>query len=326
MALTKEQIAAELIRRGVPPQRLAQAGYGQIARQGETGLIAPPLEAPDPVAARQAYGKDYGMLRDAREAVGRIGPVDSQLERFQQLNQEQRTGGIQHQSYEGLEVANPFNWAGMIGEQFARYDPEIKGMSGIASELQGKARPPGSGATSDFEQRLYRQGVPSPDKPGPVNDDIITYMRSTMSEENDRLAFQEEFLRRNGTLSGAPQAWTRYLKANPYAVADGARYKPNTGRQSWDEYFGVRQTLRDKSRATAEDAWKKRLGTLSSPNARGLSFEQFWDSYSRENFDERGRPKPGRPGGPKPAAAKPAKPAPGSKPAPSKGYRVLSVE
>jgi hypothetical protein len=320
MALTKEQIAAELIRRGVPPQRLAQAGYAQVARQGETGLIAPPLAAPDAVAARAAYGKDYGMLRDAREAAGRIGPVDAQLERFQQLNQTQRTGGIQHQSYEGFEKVNPFNWLGMIGEQFARYDPEIKGMSAIASELQGKARPPGSGATSDYEQRLYRQGVPSPDKPGDVNDAIVTYMRSTMNEETDRLAFQEEFLRRNGSLSGAAQAWTRYTKANPYSVAKGSSYKPNTARQPWDEYFGIRPTGRDQGRAKAEEAWKKKLGSLSKPNARGVTFQQFWDSYSRQNYDERGRPMPAATPA-APAIAAPRKPA-----ASTKGVRVLSIE
>lgn len=240
MQLSKEDIAAELIRRGVSPDQIAAAGYPQVARQGAAGLIAPRLSAPDEIAARQAYGKDYGMIRDAREALGRAGQVESQLSRFQGLNRQQATGGIQSQSYDGWgEKANPFNWPGMIGNAFERFDPEYQGMSGIASELQGKARPAGSGATSDFEQRLYRQGVPSPEKPGPVNDDIATYMRSTLSEEGDRLAFQEEFLRRNGSLSGAQQAWSRYIKSNPYAQAEGVRFKPNTKRQPWDQYFGV---------------------------------------------------------------------------------------
>lgn len=240
MDMDKEQIAQELIRRGVPPERLAAAGYGQVAQQARTGLIAPKLEAPDPVAARGAYLSDYKRLSERREGLGKYASNLGQLDRFQQLNRNQRTGGIQHQDYQGWELANPANLPGIIGNAVAKFDPEVQEMSGIASGLQGQARPIGSGATSDFEQRLYRMGVPSPEKRGPVNDNIIRYQKGVIAEERDRTAFDEEFMRRNGSLSGASEAWARYTQTNPYIVTDNkGRTNLNGKRQDWREYFGL---------------------------------------------------------------------------------------
>ena len=229
--MDKEQIAQELIRRGVSPDEIAAAGYGQTAQQGRTGLIAPRLEAPDPVAQRGAYIRDYGKLSERREGLGRHASNLAQLDRFQQLNQGQRTGGIQHQDLGGWNPVQSINEA---------MNPRLKEMSGIASGLQGQARPVGSGATSDFEQRLYRMGVPSPEKPGPVNDNIIRYQKGVVAEERDRTAFDEEFMRRNGSLSGSAEAWARYVTANPYIVTDSqGRTTLNDGRQDWRTHFGL---------------------------------------------------------------------------------------
>ena len=286
-ARSKEQIAAELLRRGVPPEQIAAAGYPQVARQGQTGLIAPRLEAPDEVAARQAYGKDYGSIRDAREALGRVAPVEAQLDRFRGANALQPTGGIQSQDYQGWERAAPWNWPGMVANGLSeRWDPEYQTMSGIASVLQGQSRPVGSGATSDFEQRLYRQGVPSPEKLGPVNDGTIAYMKGTLAEENDRLAFQEEFLRRNGSLNGATQAWVRYTQANPYGVTGAAGYRQNTKRQPWDQYFGVKPSTNPKERAQEAffATWTKKRGTSRGADQ---AFAAWWPQYARQKGIEK---------------------------------------
>lgn len=243
--MDKEQIAQELIRRGVSPDKIAAAGYGQIAQQGRTGLIAPPLNAPDPVAARSAYGRDYNRLSERRETLGRHTPNLANLERFQALNRVQRTGGMQHQTMAGIERFNPLEWPGAVGNMFAKFDPEVREMSGIASGLQGQARPVGSGATSDFEQRLYRMGVPSEDKPGPVNDNIIRYQKGVIAEERDRTAFDDEFIRRNGSLSGSSEAWANYVTAHPYIVTDAkGRTQLNTKRPDWRQHFGLQAPQR----------------------------------------------------------------------------------
>ncbi len=238
MPVNPDDIARELIRRGVDPAEISRINPS-LGRQAQAGLIAPRLVAPDKIAERGAYIRDYAQINKDRDALGSAYPMTRDLDRFEALNQ-QRTGGIQHQDYDGWERLNPLNWPGMIGHTVASRDPEIKEMSGIASNLQGKARPVGSGATSDFEQRLYRAGVPSPEKEGPTNQSIIANMKGTIAEENDRLAFQEEFLRRNGSLSGSQQAWASYVTANPYTVlGEGGRASLNTKRADWKEHFGI---------------------------------------------------------------------------------------
>lgn len=239
MTPTPDDIARELISRGVDPAEIERINP-TLGRQARTGMIAPRLQAPDKIAERGAYIRDYGQINKDRDGLGRTYPMTADLDRFEALNQRQRTGGIQHQDQDGWERVAPWNWPGMAGGVVAKMDPEYKEMSGISSGLQGKARPVGSGATSDFEQRLYRMGVPSPEKEGPTNSSIIAYQKGVMAEENDRLAFQEEFLRRNGSLSGSQQAWSQYVTANPYTVTgEGGRSALNGKRTDWKAHFGL---------------------------------------------------------------------------------------
>lgn len=236
--ISGDQIAQKLLSMGITPDQIAEANPA-IGRRVQAGLIAPHLVAPDKIAERGAFIKDYSDLNSQRDELGKMYPMTSELDRFHKINERQPTGGIDKQDYDGWERANPLNWPGMAGHAFTQYDPEVKELSGIASGLQGKARPVGSGATSDFEQRLYRMGVPSPEKQGPTNDNIINYQKGVLAEQSDRLAFQEEFLRRNGSLSGSQQAWGRYIAGNPYVVTDDHGTRANPRRADWKDHFGV---------------------------------------------------------------------------------------
>lgn len=239
MPLSPDAIVQELLARGITPDQIAAANPA-IGRRVQAGMIAPRLQAPDKIAERSAYTRDYGKINDSREGLARVYPMTADLDRFHALNVQKGTGGIENQDYDGFERLNPLNWPGMVANTWEKRNPNIKEMAGIASGLQGKARPVGSGATSDFEQRLYRQGVPSPEKEGPINDSIIAYQKGVMNEESDRLAFQEEFLRRNGSLSGSQQAWGRYVAANPYTVTgEGGRSALNSRRADWKQHFGI---------------------------------------------------------------------------------------
>lgn len=226
--MSADRIVQELLARGVPPEEIERVNptLGQRAR---TGLVAPRLVAPDKIAERGAYIRDYSKLSERREGLGRYYPVKSKLDKFDALNRQAGTGKIY-----AMETLNPI--AGIA----KAFNPALEEMSGIASELQGQARPVGSGATSDFEQRLYRMGVPSPDKSGPTNASITAYMRGVLDEESDRTAFDEEFLRRNGSLAGSQEAWSRYVNANPYTVAGkGGRSSLNPNRKDWRGHFGL---------------------------------------------------------------------------------------
>jgi hypothetical protein len=236
---TPDQVVQALLAKGVSPAQIAAVNPA-VGRRVQAGLIAPRLQAPDKIAERGAYVRDYGQINKDRDDLAKVYPVTTDLDRFHSLNTKKATGSIGQQDYDGWEKANPLNWPGMLASTWEKRDPLFKEMSGISSGLQGKARPAGSGSTSDLEQRLYRMGVPSPEKEGPTNDNIINYQKGVISEQNDRLAFQEEFLRRNGSLSGSQDAWTRYIAANPYTVSDkDGRTRLNPQRADWKEHFGV---------------------------------------------------------------------------------------
>lgn len=229
MPIDKQAIAEELLRRGVSPDELAKAGYGQIAQQGRTGLIAPKMDFGDPAGERQTARDDYKELGKRRAQTNTYSGVNSALDRFQSLNERTNTGGIMN---------------GPVGSKrsglISMMDPKVGEMDAITSGLQGKARPAGSGATSDFEQRLYRQGVPSSDKAGPVNASIRTYMKSVLSEDSDRVAFEDEYFRKNRNLANSAEAWTRYVSAHPYAMTDSkGNYVKNPKRADWRQYFGI---------------------------------------------------------------------------------------
>ena len=271
MTPSPDDIARELISRGVDPAEIERINP-TLGRQAKSGLIAPRLQAPDKIAERGAYIRDYGQINKDRDALGTAYQSTRDLDRFEALNTKETggiaTGGIQHQDYDGWERAAPWNWPGMIGGVVAKQNPKFKEMSGISSGLQGKERPVGSGATSDFEQRLYRMGVPSPEKTGPTNQSIIASRRGAMAEESDRLAFQEEFLRRNGSLSGSQQAWAQYVSANPYTVlTDKGAAAANPRRTDWKTHFGLgpapapRQVGSGSAapRAKKPDGWTKAL-------------------------------------------------------------------
>jgi hypothetical protein len=225
--IQKEQVAAELLRRGrLTPEQATQMGYGHLVTQQQHGFLTGAPEAPDPVAARQAYAKDYSAVVKSRESLAPTYGLQKQLDRFDELSHTTSTG--------------PIFGVPMLGSALGNLDPNRQQMSGIASELQGKARPVGSGATSDFEQRLYRQGVPSPDKYPEANASITAYMRSNIKQQQDYVAFQDAYLRQNKTLAGSEDAWARYVADQPYAATDEkGNYKLKTDRQDWKTYFGL---------------------------------------------------------------------------------------
>lgn len=236
--VSADAIAQELLSRGVPPEEIERVNPALGARV-RSGIIAPRLVAPDRVAERGAYIRDYDKLSKRRETLGRYYGEDANLQRFHELNSRQGTGGVKNNVW-GIKELNELA------------SPAIKEMSGIASVLQGKAKPDGSGSVSNFEQQLFRMGVPSPEKTGPVNESIINYMRGVMREEQERTAFDEEFLRRNGSLSGSAEAWSRYATSNPYLTQDKHGHtRINTNRADWRAYFGVGSGARRSPAANA---------------------------------------------------------------------------
>lgn len=222
----REAAVAKLIRRGeLSPEKATAAGFGALAQQVQSGFYVGRMSSGDRVQDRANASKDYAKIVADRGALKKHYGQLAQLDRFLDVNTRAKTG--------------PIFSVPLVGDWVQQGSPELSELSGIASTLQGEARPEGSGATSDFEQRLYRMGVPSPEKFGTTNQNLIASRRALIAEENDRVAFQEAYYRRNNSLVGAAEAWASYTRANPYALTSKEGISLNRRRQDWRSYFGV---------------------------------------------------------------------------------------
>ena len=106
------------------------------------------------------------------------------------------------------------------------WDPEIKGMSANQATMTGYMRVPGSGATSDFEQRLYARGAPSIDNTREANDQIIKGIDILARASEGRQFFFERYAQERGTLLGAEEAYQQSPEFKQLEEQERAIYAP----------------------------------------------------------------------------------------------------
>ena len=158
---------------------------------GEGQVAVPPRGGAAPIS-RPLRGPDASLLTRTRETAESSRGLRAMVQDFAQYNARQRTGPG--------AGANPLN-----GGVF--FDPEIRAMDALANRMRGLMRPSGSGATSDFEQRIYARGAPSIDNTPEQNAAIIRGLERLSDIADARQFFYEDFAEANGTLNGAERAF-----------------------------------------------------------------------------------------------------------------------
>lgn len=178
---------------------------------------------------REQQKQTERQLAEMREAVAAGRGSMADLRRFEELQGQQRTGGI-------LGIPG----VGAVARSvMAPFDPQLREMSSIADKITPSMRQPGSGATSDFDARMFQNATVGIDKPAETNRAIIAAARAAQQNQADRLAFMEAYATANrGSLRGAEDQWQRYLDANP--IFDPS--KPDTptinqNRRPWADFF-----------------------------------------------------------------------------------------
>jgi len=126
--------------------------------------------------------KDNARLDELRDAVTRSRANLRDMQRFSELNQRTGTGGIN-------EKYNPVT-----------FNADKQEMEAIEARLTPQMRPIGSGATSDFEGKMYGRGIPQVSKSGTANREIRLTAERAMKLGEAELAFKEQFLQQNGYL------------------------------------------------------------------------------------------------------------------------------
>ena len=148
---------------------------------------------------RKAYGNDTATLQS--------------LEKFGEYNRRNATGGV----YDKLmpDWAHTGEHSSMIAEQ---------------NKLTPLQRPAGSGATSDFEQRMYKMGIPNIGNTGNTNAQIRLATQALIDTRAARLSHYEQYLAKFGHLNGAEASFAPTIKAidakyQPMIDAYGAKNK-----------------------------------------------------------------------------------------------------
>lgn len=136
---------------------------------------------------RPLRGPDAALMDEVRDAAGRSQALTMLGDEFIRANGENGTGE--------LSRWNPLNFV----------DPNRASMRASSAQMRSYMRPPGSGATSDYEQRIYAMGVPSTENTGPQNQAIMRYHQAAAQLSQQRRYFYEQYASQYGTLNGAEQ-------------------------------------------------------------------------------------------------------------------------
>lgn len=138
--------------------------------------------------ARPLRGPDATFMTDTRAAATSARGLRGLVQDF--LSQMESAGGYQGPG-SGVQIWNP----------------HTRAMTALAARMTGLMRPAGSGATSDFEQRLYARGAPSVDNTPEANREIATGLMRAADIMQARQFFFEMYAETYGTLNGAEQAF-----------------------------------------------------------------------------------------------------------------------
>ena len=126
--------------------------------------------------------KDNAALNDLRDAVNRARANLRDMQRFGELNRRTPTGGL-------INQYSPITWSADKQE-----------MEAIEARLTPQMRPAGSGATSDFEGKMYGRGIPQVTKVGNANREIRLTAERALKLGEAELAFKEQYLQEHGYL------------------------------------------------------------------------------------------------------------------------------
>lgn len=222
-----------------PPQQMAAA-------------LGVPAAPPDPLSglsrkAREQYQTKMYQAGDKQVSAAEQEARDTQqlaqdAKRFQDLNETTKTGPV--------SGSGPVAWARKLGSA------DLQEMESIANKLVPKMRQPGSGATSDFDAKMFAKGTISIDKDKKANDAIAAGMIAASKQNQDRADFMRAYLEGNGTLRGADQAWSKYTNANPI-FDPSSEHTPsiNPKRIHWRQFYSGNQA---ESQPQSQQSGKQR--------------------------------------------------------------------
>ena len=183
----------------------------------------------DPKARDRFYNEQAklaGKRQQANEEAIAAAQGNSRLaDEFMQANENLGTGGA-------------FRWMPGSESLYTALDSDAANMDRINAQLTPSMRVPGSGATSDFDARMFQRSTLGLANPREVNRSIATGIKAREQLTRDRAEFEDWYYANAGSLTGAETAWQRYLDANPIFDPESQDTpRLNSRRENWRAYF-----------------------------------------------------------------------------------------
>ncbi len=93
-----------------------------------------------------------------------------------------------------------------------------------------------TGAITDREMGMFKAAVPNLNQTQEGNTSIAQVMKAGAARIQARAAFFENWARKNGSLEGAQEVWSEYMRDNPLITEDGNGIKANP-EGDWQSYL-----------------------------------------------------------------------------------------
>jgi hypothetical protein len=175
------------------------------------------------VFQRELYKQADKKLTEAEEGVSAATAMARDAQRFLQLQ-----GNVTMQ--------------GPVAGRVPAFSDAAQEMDAITARITPQMRQPGSGATSDFDAKMFQMATVGRTKNPATNEAIATGIIANARNAEDRAQFMRDYVTVNGHLDGADREWKRYLNANPiFDPASPNTPKINESRRSYQEFFGGAQ-------------------------------------------------------------------------------------
>ncbi|WP_217354813.1 phage tail tip lysozyme [Ruegeria atlantica] len=143
-------------------------------------------------------------------------------------------------------IASQVGYTGPGGELYGRVDdivgflPGDSGARGafksLAMEAQLTFTEKTKGAITDREMGMFRAAVPNLGQTQEGNMAIAQVMKAGAARAQTRAAFFENWARKHGSLEGAQEVWSEYMRDNPLIAEEGNGIKANP-EGDWQSYL-----------------------------------------------------------------------------------------
>ena len=199
-------------------------------------------------------------LDGMRKEAGSYEESMQAMRQFSDLNQRNGTGG----PYDNLAP----DWA-HLGEKST--------LVALQNKLTPLQRPAGSGATSDFEQRMYKHGIPNINNQGNTNAQIRIAQEALNEVRTARLGFYEEYLSKYGHLNGAEKAF------NPRIKAIESKYQPQIQYYGCVDENGHPMSAVPYAKQVAPQISNQRDAVVGSQAKSDDKFDHYMKQYGGNN-------------------------------------------